>query len=212
MQNQNPPQMQMPECTNNNNATTSNAITLSFNGVDFRLIPSDESGTGSGSESSSSISMVNDSSGKFTVMNLKSFTGSLIVSSSPTFGNTSDTRNVNIDMNMNTDVNIDTHTNLNKATTVEDEPPSPESHKDMSKIMGAGLDGSKSISKSSSATVVSLPGGQQQLPFGLSNKKRSHVSLFSFIVLTGGLIVRYKLYLFVNQFIISNKYYQNRTE
>ena len=193
MQNQIPPQMQMPECTNNNNATTSNAITLSFNGVDFRLIPSDESGTGTGtgtgSESSSSISMVNDSSGKFTVMNLKSFTGSLIVSSSPTFGNTSDTRNANINMNMNTDVNIDTHTNPNKATTVEDEPPSPESHKDMSEIMGAGLDGSKSKSKSSSATVVSLPGGQQQLPFGLSNKKRSHVSLFSFIALTSALIV-----------------------
>eukprot|EP00979_Chaetoceros_neogracilis_P013972 scaffold4261_cov250-Chaetoceros_neogracile.AAC.8 len=89
--------------------TPSNAITLSFNGVDFRLVP-----TGNSSNTNSSVSL-STNNGTYTTINLESFTGSLVVhSSSPiALNNTAATPVDSADIS---------------ARTVEDEPATPESY------------------------------------------------------------------------------------
>jgi hypothetical protein len=89
--------------------TPSNAITLSFNGVDFRLVP-----TGNSSNTNSSVSL-STNNGTYTTINLESFTGSLVVhSSSPIALN-----NVAATPVDSADIS---------ARTIEDEPATPESY------------------------------------------------------------------------------------
>eukprot|EP00559_Dactyliosolen_fragilissimus_P002868 CAMPEP_0184859728 /NCGR_PEP_ID=MMETSP0580-20130426/4719_1 /TAXON_ID=1118495 /ORGANISM="Dactyliosolen fragilissimus" /LENGTH=120 /DNA_ID=CAMNT_0027356527 /DNA_START=126 /DNA_END=484 /DNA_ORIENTATION=+ len=61
-----------------------NAITLSFGGVDFRLIPSSSSSSLSKNFNLSSVSMIPNADGDFTAMSLLNFSGTLLVSPSAT--------------------------------------------------------------------------------------------------------------------------------
>ena len=118
-----------------------NAVTLSFNGVDFRLIPS--SNNENNNANASGISMVPNTNGKFTMINLASFTGSLIVSASALteFGL------MGVTPEIETVASSSPSSNL--ATTVEDEPSTPNSY---------------------APKEVPRPLGQQQLTF--EKKKR----------------------------------------
>ena len=62
-----------------NDDKKNNAITLTYNGVDFRLIPTTSC---QGSPIGSGVSLLPDSQGHFTILNLTSFTGTLYVSAS----------------------------------------------------------------------------------------------------------------------------------
>ena len=141
-----------------------NAITLTFNGTDFKLIPSNNEVNSNSSKGDSSISMVANG-GKFTMLNLQSFTGCLIVSESLSInGNTNDLpsagarTNTNMNTNTRTPV-VDTRTVTGAASpipasaTVEDEPPTPSPNHAKAKKIDA------------------LPQGQQQLSF-VNKKKR----------------------------------------
>lgn len=91
--------------------SSTNVITLTFNGVDFNLVPSNN-------DTSAGISLSANSSGEFTTINLQSFTGSLIVSKNAkeAFA-TSAMMTVGVPQN-----------NMNSeraANTVEDDPVSP---------------------------------------------------------------------------------------
>ena len=92
-----------------------NAITLSFNGVDFRLVPTDASSNGSISLSSTN--------GAYT-MNLESFTGSLVVLSSPTEAAALGVTPSSVLSNAES-----------SARTVEDEPPSPDSYSNKGELV-----------------------------------------------------------------------------
>ena len=140
----------------------SNAITLSFNGVDFKLVPSAQNTAGgdAGTSACTSISTMSNGNGNFTVLNLNSFTGSLIVSESSSITQLNETpANINVGMGITPSMRdgdaIQDHS-MAMARTVEDEPPSPE-HKE--------------------AQETPLQKGQQQLPFVQKNQKRANVRI-----------------------------------
>jgi len=146
-------QSQMPSANiQSNDAMNNNAITLTFNGVDFRLVPTNKTN----SSGNGGISM-NSANGTFTTINLEDFTGKLIVSSSPVtnsylLSGAAATRPVSV--NTKTPAKPEDRT----TNTVEDEPSSPE----------------MVVTKSQES---SLPQGQKQLLFRKLNnpqkKKRS---------------------------------------
>jgi N-acetylneuraminic acid mutarotase len=88
-----------------------NVITLTFNGVDFNLVPSNN-------DTSAAISLSVDSSGEFKTINLQSFTGSLIVCKNTKQSFSSSTA-------MTTGVSTNSMNCEKAANTVEDEPVSP---------------------------------------------------------------------------------------
>ena len=57
-----------------------NSFTLSFNGVDFRLIPSQKNSINSQNDAKSSVSVLQNADGQFTMIKLQSFSGTLYVS------------------------------------------------------------------------------------------------------------------------------------
>lgn len=162
-------QSQMPSANiQSNNDITSNAITLTFNGVDFRLVPTHKTNySGNGT-----ISM-NGANGTFTTINLEDFSGQLIVSSSAATNSyllSGATAAKPVSVNTKASSTPEDRT----TNTVEDEPSSPE----------------MCVTKSQEQ---SLPQGQKQLLFRklnnlkkkASQKKRSSVSPMRYKITNG---------------------------
>lgn len=61
------------------NQISQNFITLTFNGVDFRLVPSSTSSSAPMDDTPCGLSLIPNSGGKFTAIQLNSFTGTLYV-------------------------------------------------------------------------------------------------------------------------------------
>ncbi len=153
------------------NDANNNAITLTFNGVDFRLVPNVSARNDC---SSSSISMTN-TNGKFTSIQLESFTGSLIVSASAlTSLLPSSSSNANPTTNPVTTKSTKDHSHQSSqaTNTVEDESSEPEGEPEPksrsrsrshspppSQVSRRGGNGN------SSKKGIKLPNGQKQLSF-----------------------------------------------
>lgn len=114
-----------------------NAVTLTFNGVHFNIIPS------GGNDNSCGISFSANTNGEFTTINLKSFTGSLVICKQ----NSEQTSSLSSTA-MTSDPSLNGDVGEVPANTVEDEPHSP---------------GNEPVRQKD------IPKGQQQLSF---NKKK----------------------------------------
>jgi len=142
-----------------------NAITLTFQGVDFCLVPSAVPTSGKDNifddeDSGCGITLVPDQSGTFTKVHLTSFTGTLCVSSSsikPLLRPNQQQSHVPRQVQRQRQV-PDTPA-IALATTVEDEESSPN----------------KTSVQETSRAVVLPPKGQQQLPFERKKRVRSDV-------------------------------------
>ncbi len=112
------------------NQISQNFITLTFNGVDFRLVPSSASSSAP-TDDTPGLSLIPNSGGKFTAIQLNSFTGTLYVCE-------------NSSNNFNTET-PETPIPKSSTTTIEDEGSPVNIHKEEKKIKTVAKKGQQQL-------------------------------------------------------------------